>query len=610
MDDQGLDPRNPRSAPPATSEPASASQPLPPWQIPQPAPPTGPGQSAVPGAEPPAPSPYGGPPTTPPDAPTSPGTYPSQPAGAAPYPSYPAYPSAPYPYPTSPGATTPGAPSLPLTPGAAPGYPGYPPAPGQPAYPGLPSMPLAPGAPYPETPATPYYPIASAPYPYAGPPSQHSMVVLGAAPATIPLVPQGPLGRPFPLWLTALIAVGSLALLVVAFLGGSLAAGQDWAGSALVAGIAAALLALGAIALLLVRVARGRRAGSAIALGVVGIVLLASIGLGGVAGAAPIHALQAGSLEGSGSWSAAIHEYALSGEHAPNAPNIARVYDEWGESLLKQGTYSAALGRFNTVVTTYAQSGTAALDRANRGLFDTYGRWITANTPDVPYINAIAFVEQYAQSGACDASCHATGATYAAQGRFQYGEQLLAQNNYLEATVQFDAVQSKYPTSSFAPQAHAEGAKAYLALGKQQIGGENCATDAVATYQTLAQHYGDTPQGKEAQGALKAPVTVSGHISGPYPHSPTPTGVLSKHIDPNNFYLSSEYTTGIDAGSGKFSFHNVQQGTYNFSTVAYLSSETDYVYWYGDNHNYYFVQVGPLCTVQLDNLDPYPSSFS
>ena len=248
--------------------------------------------------------------------------------------------------------------------------------------------------PYPGTAATPYYPIAPAPYPSAPPSSQHSLIVLGAAPATIPLVrEQRRLAKPFPVWLTALIAVGSLALLVLAFFGAVLTAGQDWAGADSVAGIVAVVLALSAIALLIVRVALGRRAGSAIALGVVGVVLLVSVGLGGLAGAAPIHALQARSLEGGSSWNAASHDFALSGEHAPNAPDIARVYDEWGENLLKQGTFSGAVDRFNTVITTYAQSGTASQDRANRGLFNTYGRWITANTSDVPYPNAFTFVE-------------------------------------------------------------------------------------------------------------------------------------------------------------------------------------------------------------------------
>lgn len=582
MDDQGLDPYNPLSAPPATEERGAPSQPASPWHIPQPLPGT-PAAAGAPSSEPPA-------------TPLSP-----EPLGAsAPPQPYPAYP--PSPYPTYPGAVP-----------ATPAYPGYPSYPAYPAYPGSPSMPLPgtepgaagpasagsypgapgtlpPGTPYPETPATPYYPVASAPYPYAPP---------YPVPATIPLTPQRRTAGPFPVWLTVVIVGGSLALLVVAFLVGALVAGQDWAGSALVAGIAAIVLALGAIALLIVRVALGRRAGSAIALGVVGIVLLIAVGLGGLAGAAPIHGLQAGVLEGGSSWSAAIHEFALSGEHAPNAPDIARVYNEWGESLLKQGTFSAALDRFNTVITTYAQSGSASQDRANLGLFNTYGRWITANTSDVPYPNAFTFVEQYAQNSACDSACQTAAAGYAAQGRFQYGEQLLAQGSYLEATVQFEAVQSKYATSSYAAQAHAEAAKAYLALGKQQIAGENCATDAVATYQTLAKRYADTPEGKQAQAALKAPVTVTGNLTGAYPRNPTPTAVLSKHIDPNSFYLSSEYSTSVNASNGSFAFHNVKQGTYNFSTFAYVPGAIDYVYWYTGNNNYYFVQVGPLCTVQL-----------
>ncbi len=590
MDDQGFYPHNPFGAPPTTAEPSSPGQPLSPWHAPQPLPETS--TAGAPGSGPPA-MPLG---------PMPPAANPPSSAGAPLYPASPAYP--PSPYPTYPGAASP-----------APTYPSSPGSPAYPAYPGSPSMPLpgtAPGAAgasasgsYPGAPSTaplgtPYYLIGSAAYPTVTSSSQHSPLVLGAS-------PQGRLARPFPLWLAAVIAGGSVALLVLAFLVSTLVARQDWAGGTFVAGIVAIMLALGGVALLVVRVAAGRHAGSAVALGVVGIVLLVAMGLGGLASTTPIHALQARSLEGGGSWSAAIHEYALSGEQTPNAPDIARVYNEWGESLLKQGIFSAAVDRFNTVVTSYAQSGTASQDRANRGLFTTYGRWITANDSGVPYPNAFTFVEQYAQTSACDSSCQTVAAGYAAQGRYQYGEQLLAQSSYQAATAQFEAVQSKYPTSTFAAQAHTEAAKAYLALGKQQISGDSCATDAVATYQTLAKRYADTPEGKQAQAALTAPVTVTGRLTGPYPRNPTPKAVLSKHIDPNSYYYSSEYTTGVDAGSGSFTFHNVRQGTYNFSTITYLPAVTDYVYWFDQSHNYYFVQVGPLCTLQIGDFQ-YPSS--
>jgi tetratricopeptide (TPR) repeat protein len=535
MDDQQLDPQ---SAPPATAEPTSASQPTP----------VGETSPLTPPAAGVTPAEVSGAPSTPP----------SQPSTPQPYPAYPLYPAPGYPS----AAPTPAAPSMPLTPGA---YPGY--APTMPGYSGAPSTPLPPGSSFPGAP-TPYYPVA--PYPYGAP---------LAAPATIPLAPQGPLARPFPLWLTGLIAAGSLVLLAVVFFSATLAARQDWAGGAFAVGIVAVLLAMAGAALLVIRIAQGRRATSAVALGIVGVVLLVSVGLGGLAGGSSLHAVQGRSLEGSGAWSAAIHEFALGGERAPNAPDIARVYDEWGESLLKQGHFSAALDRFNSVVTTFAQSGAAALDRANRDLFNTYGDWITANTSDVPYLNAIAFIQQYAQTAACIGECRVEAATYAAQGYYQYGEQLLAQGNYLEAAAQFEAVQSQYPDNPFAILAHREAAKAYLALGQQQISGTDCSTSAVATYQTLAQHYADTPQGKQAQAALKAPVTVTGRLTGPYPRNPTPIAMLSLHINPNSYYYSAEYRTAV-AANGSFTFHNVKQGNYNVATVVYLPTVIDYVAWY------------------------------
>lgn len=555
MDDQQ---RDPNAAPPATAESGGY---LNPWQIPG-TPPTDPGVAA--GSEP--------------SAPALPGT-----PGEAPVPLYPVYP----------GANP-----------AYPAYPTYPTYPSNAPYQGAPSTPL-PGS-YPSTgpgsmPSMPLYP--------GGPPAQYYPV---GAPATIPFGnlgesrPVPAFARPLPLWLVIVLPVAALVVVLGTFIADTLAAHADWADSASLAGIIALALCLGALIVLGVRIALGRREGASIVLGLALVAALAVTGIGGVTFSSPIHRFQGRSLEGQGLWAAAADEFGRSGERAPNAPDIARTYDEWGESLLAHNSYAAALDRFNTVITVYDESG-AAVDRGYDGIFHTYAGWVRNSPSDAPYANAIEFFGAYAGRSSCDSTCQSNAHGVEAQARYQYGQQLFAGGSFEDAITQFEAVQSQFSTSPYASQAHTAAAKAYLALGQQQLTSGDCVNTAVSTYKTLATKYIDTPEGKQAKAALAAPVSVTGHISGPYPRNPAPLGMLSKHVDPPNFVFSAEYTTGINAKSGAFTFRNIKQGKYNFSTVVQDGSFIDYVTWFGVGHNYYFVQVGPLCTVHLDNLADYPT---
>src|SRR5262245_34904788 len=90
---------------------------------------------------------------------------------------------------------------------------------------------------------------------------------------------------------------------------------------------------------------------------VTGILLAAGSGLIAVAGS--LHSTQARYSEDHGLWPDAIVEYAYTGEVAPNAPNLARVYNEWGEQQLRDHSYSAAVAHFNIVVTNYRESSAA-----------------------------------------------------------------------------------------------------------------------------------------------------------------------------------------------------------------------------------------------------------
>lgn len=534
-------------APPATADPPASDQP-----------------TVIPDASTNAATPA---PSYPPSGPSQP-TYPGyQPA----YPAYPGQPSAPLGYPPYQGA-----PSTPLA--------GYPP------YQGAPSTPLQPSgetpttqAQYPPTiPATPSMPLgAMQTYPgYPGYPGYPQ-------PTPPSPVRDNALTRPFSIAITAAVAGGSAALVAIAYAVSVLMAHKDWAGGAQIAGFVAIALAVLAGIGLVARLAAGRRASSMIGLGVLLAVVLAVVGASGITFAAPLHRAQAHSQEGSGQWTAAIGEYQKAGESAPNAPDIARVYDEWGERLLHNQSYKQALVEFNVVTTQYGQSG-VGVARANTDTFDTYSAWVKGNKSDTPYADALAFFQTYGSSSACSAACQTNVQAITAQAHYQYGQQYLAQQDYPDAISQFETVTSQFAQSTFASQAHAAAAQALLSYGTQLR--SSACSNALPIYQKLASTYADTSQGQQAKTSLAAPVPVTGQFSGNVP-APITDVILAKTVDANSGYQSNDYNTSVD-GSGKFSFGGVAPGTYNILDRAggnlYLVTRSD-----GSN---YTVTVGQLCS--------------
>ena len=563
--------------------------------------------------------------------PPYPGT-PSMPLGSAngapvnpyapyPYPGAPVYPSAPYygPYPPAPAHPTDRSPeSIPPAPAeggipgqSAPGadpftspssYPAYP-YPNYPDYSAYPGYPVQPG--YPANPAYPAYPAYPGYPPYPGYAGAPSMPLNAQAPnpyATVPLPPPSipfevppeepnSLGLPFPLWVTVLTFGGALILVALSFLAAGALARADWSDSAVTAGVVAFILAAGTVVGTLVRMGAGRRVRSMLLLALAMTLVLCTLGGASISVSGSLHGIQARALETDGNWGPSIREYTLAGEGAPNAPNVARVQDEWGEQLFARHSYFQAIVHFSTVITTYYRSG-APVDRAYRDEFATYRDWIEANTADVPYSDAISYFDTYRGAALCDAACNAGIDAIEPQALYQHGLLLVGQGNFTLATTEFEKVQTRFPKSPYAAQAHAAAAKALYALGQQQLA-SSCET-AVSTYQSLAKQYADTPEGKKAKSALAASQNVTGHLSG-WPAGIVPVIVLSRTADPKNFYYSSEYRAS-PRGNGDFTLNNVAQGNYNIAAIFDQGGSTYSIYYYNtQTGNVYTVHVGPLC---------------
>jgi hypothetical protein len=271
-----------------------------------------------------------------------------------------------------------------------------------------------------------------------------------------------------------------------------------------------------------------------------------------------IHGLQAHALEGVRQWDAALHEYELTGERAPNAPNQARVQIEWSEDLLGHRRYGDALLHLlqaqADATTDKSIAGRVAADR-----YLVYRDWLSSGATDVPYVEAIGFLGGYRRSGSCTAACQANTRL------------LLARANFLQ--------------------------------GKSQLAAGSCQS-ALTYYQLVAHDYADTTYGKQASVALAVPVDVSGSIVNTPPSvlATAPTLYLSSRVSPMVLdkvdYYSADYTTALES-SGSFAFHGVRPGKYNLSIKL---ANGEWTYWrYPDPYDPYTVVVGGLCPTDLQS---------
>jgi hypothetical protein len=224
-----------------------------------------------------------------------------------------------------------------------------------------------------------------------------------------------------------------------------------------------------------------------------------------------------------------------------------------------------------------------------------------ADASHVPYSAAIDTFAAQRKVSSCDAACQDQSATFEAQARYLYGQQLATAQSYAEAAEQFSTIETQFASSAYAGQAHTAAATAYRALGQQEIASKTC-TDAVPTYQTLTKTYSDTSEGKQAAAALAAPQKVTGKFTGLPTGSPIPRVRLSKFANPTTFVFSNDYATALDATTGAFTFAAVKPGAYNLSTARDLGFKTDFHYYHGAAGDLYSIKVGPLCAVDLGSI--------
>jgi hypothetical protein len=458
----------------------------------------------------------------------------------------------------------------------------------------LPPQPLPPLHPYP--PGQRAYPPALyrggyAPSPYA----RHEE----------PEPERGPslLAQPLPGWLTVATPLVLLATLALAFVTEVYLLGSDWATGLIAASLAAFALAAVVVVMLIVRLIVGRRALGTAILAILLTLTLAGAGLAGFSQLNTLRVAQARQDENARHWHDAIQEYANAGQKAPNAPDIARVYTEWGEALAGDGDNAGAVSKLTTAAQTYVLSG-AMVTRARADLYSTYVSWIQSGATAIPYQQALTFFASYAVDPACDASCQSAISAASARAHYQFGQQLASASQYKQAITEFELTQAQYAASPYAQQAHTAAATAYMAFAGQLVT-QDCGS-AVPLYQTLAKSYADTPEGKRATTTLAAPVKVSGRVKGA-PGKPAVTMYLARRANAQSPQDLGKYHAALNSSTGVYSFSSVAPGVYY--PTGFQTTSTQYIYspWTVTNaqgkKSYYSVTIGPVCAYQIPDLN-------
>ena len=475
-------------------------------------------------------------------------------------------------------------------------YPPVTPTPGQPS----PSQPTW-GA-YPGQPSQPDWNAYA-----AGQPSQPTW---GAYPGQMPSQPtpqQGPskLIKPLPVWafITSIVIVALVLALLLFF------TGSDWSSGAQTAGIVALivggliLIAFGVRSALGMLVATNAHRRSQIISSLLLALILFAVGAIGLTQGTGIHAVQAHFLEAQQKWQLAINEYQLNGQSAPASDDLARTYVEWGEALSSQQQYNDAVGKFNTVITTYTQA-TTEVTRAEKDAISAYQAWGAAASQRQDYNGATQHYDALLSQTYCSGSCQSQTSTADATAYYNLAEQALAAQKYADSVAAFNTLTTKFSSSSEAQRAHADYAKALWGEGQQQL--TTTCSSAVATYQQLATSFSDTTQGQQAATALKQPQGVKGHFTTTIPSGTnTPEAGLvqgiTANMSSNAFYAILAKSPVVAVHSdGTFQFSPVAQGTYYLVWGVANSADNQVVFLVGQR---YPATVGPLCPFNYGDIN-------
>lgn len=440
-----------------------------------------------------------------------------------------------------------------------------------------------------------------------GPAGWGNYATPGVPPAPQPSTPSK-LINPLPRW--AFIA----SIVIVAVLLGALTffAGPDWAAGGRIAGVvalvAATLLLIafsGRAALGMLVPANPHRRAQVIS-SLLLILLLIAFGAVGLTQQTGLHVVQAHALEAQQNWQQAVNEYLAAGQGGPNSEDIARTYNEWGESLLNNGQhYADAIAKFEIVTTNYPQALTGYA-QAKKDATSAYQKWGQQATQNQQYDQATQHYDKLLAQQYCDSACQTQISALDATAYFKLAEQKLAQQppDYAAAVAAFNRLTTHFSSSPESQSAHADYAKALLGDGQQLV--NTTCSSALSLYQQLASQFSDTPQGQQAATALKQPVAVKGHFTMTIPSGADVPVVglvqgITANISSTQFYaILAKSPLAPVAGDGTFVFNSIKQGSYYLVWGTQNQSANRQIF---SVSQLYPAAVGQLCAFNFGDIN-------
>lgn len=360
--------------------------------------------------------------------------------------------------------------------------------------------------------------------------------------------------RSLPTWLTPTVyGVSGIVLLgIVALLS------PNFGVAATAAGVAAFVVAAGAIVLLALDTVRANRTMWALVAG--GLVVVALIGVLG-SGAAYQYAVTR--AEAQGNYGAAVTALQATGAKAPYNTNLAQAYLDWGKAEISQKAYAGAVTHLSYVAQNFPTLPQAATALAL--LPSVHLSWAQYATQQNDVVTAGEEYQILLTKFA--SSPEAAQAHSAMPGAFlKWGNAEQQAGYYDVAYATYQLITQNFATAAEAAQAHQQAAADLLAWANALTKAHRY-SDAATHFTDLAKNYSDTPQGKTAQKLLAQGETVIGRLfraNGTSPVVPYTTVRLSSTWTvANGTYTTGgqQYYADTDA-HGYFDFPSVPPGQY------------------------------------------------
>jgi tetratricopeptide (TPR) repeat protein len=376
--------------------------------------------------------------------------------------------------------------------------------------------------------------------------SQASTVVLAVPPRTLP-------GwvTPVSYGVFSLVAIGAVAALM-----------PNFGVAAIGGGIAAFVVAAGAIVLLVM----DHTPGSRLLWGALSALLIV-VALVGVLGSGAGYQFAISRAEAQGNYGAAIGELQATGQKPPYSSSLADAYLNWGKAEIQQHAFAGAVTHLTYCAQNFPTLPEAAQASAMLpGVHLSWAQFATQNNDPVTAGQQYQILlTQYATSPEAGQAHDSMATAFLA-----WGDAEQKAGYYDIAYAAYQLVLTDFAKTPQATQAHASAATTLLAWATALTQAHRYG-EAAIHYTDLAKNYADTPEGKKAISILAKGVQLVGRLfrkNGTSPVIPYTTVRLSSAWTVSGSGSSFTYSVSGQQyyadtdGHGYFDFPSVPPGQY------------------------------------------------